>query len=375
LIPDRVVSSSDPVRVLFVTHTAEWIGPNISLLELVIRLPAELEPMIAVPHRGRLTDALLEHSIPFIEFRRFDKYRIPALVRMIRREKFSLVYGNSAHGASRNALIAAKLCRLPFIYHLREMAPSDWTWRHQLDRWADAAIAVSQATAESYRGRFQEPPRVIYNGVSPERFDLDRDVCRREVASEFGIDAARPIVIHVGNVYRRKGQRVAAEVIRELQRVVPGCCLLMVGRLDRDPTYVDSLRAMLSEYSLQDRVFITGLRDDVGRLLAAADLFLHTAVEDPHPRGVIEAMATGLPVVALAVDGVSETVVDGETGFLVSWPCSSQALADPVARLLTSPQMSRAMGDRGRERTRRLFSADRTARDVTDVILGLIRPR
>lgn len=361
-------------RLLFVTHTSEWIGPNISLLELVIRLPDDLSPLVAVPDGGRFTEALSDHGVPIRFLRRVNKCGIPALIRMIRQDGVSLVYGNSSHGASRNALIAAKLCNVPFVYHLREMATQRSSWRRstRLFPWADAAIAVSKAAADSYQGSFRKPPRVIHNGVSLGHFSLDRNLCRREVASEFGLDETVPLVIHVGNVYRRKGQRLALEVIRDLQRSVPGCCLLMVGRLDRDAEYVDSLRASIAEYGLEDRVIITGLRRDVARLLAAADVFLHTALEDPHPRAVIEAMAARLPIVAIAVDGVSETVVDGETGFLVSWPYTAQALADPVARLLESPQLGQAMGDRGRERTRRLFSADRTARDVADVIHGLI---
>jgi glycosyltransferase involved in cell wall biosynthesis len=146
----------------------------------------------------------------------------------------------------------------------------------------------------------------------------------------------------------------------------------MVGRLDRDPDYVDSLRASIREYGLQDRAIVTGLRADVPKLLAASDVFLHTARVDPHPRAVIEAMAAGLPVVALAVDGVTETVVDRETGFLVSWPCHGSFLAKPMARLLESPDRRRTMGERGRERVCRLFSADRTAREVVDVIRGLL---
>jgi glycosyltransferase involved in cell wall biosynthesis len=334
-------------------------------------LPAKLEPTIAVLGQGRFTDVLLERGIPFIEFRRFDKYGIPALVRAIRRGGFCAVYGNSAHGASRNALIAAKLCRVPFVYHLREMASHRIRWRDWFYRRADAAIAVSRATAESYRGKFRELPRVIYNGVSLEQFELDRDTCRKEVASEFGFDAAAPLVIHVGNVYRRKGQHSAVEVLRELTRTTAGCRLLMVGRLDRDPGYVDSLRAMISEYDLDDHVIITGLRMDVERLLAAADVFLHTAIADPHPRAVLEAMASGLPVVALAVDGVAETVADGETGFLMSRPFDARQFAEPLARLLNDPELRRAMDSRGRERVQSHFTAGMTARRVADLILEL----
>lgn len=363
-----------PVRVLFVTHTAEWIGPNISLLELLTRLPDGVKSVVAVQGTGRFTRVLEEHGAPFISFKRLDKYAIPAVVRVIRREQISLVYGNSAHGASRNALIAAKFCGVPFVYHLREMAGSGWRSR-ALFPWADAAVAVSRATAESYQGRFRESPRVVHNGVSLERFDQDREVCRRDVGAEFAIDEATPILIHVGNVYRRKGQIAALEVFREVLRTVPDCHLLIVGRLDRDPHYVARVRAMISAYGLEHRVAVTGLRTDVGRLLAAADVFLHTALEDPHPRAVIEAMAARLPVVALAVDGVSETVVDGQTGFLVPRTYTAEEVAESVARLLQTPDLRQAMGERGRDRTRRLFSADRTAREAAEVILGLVEPR
>jgi glycosyltransferase involved in cell wall biosynthesis len=365
-----------PARVLFVTHTADWIGPNVSLLELVIRLPDDLRAVVVVPGSGRFTRALEEDGVPFFSFRRLDKYGIPALISMIRREEISLVYGNSSHTASRSALVAAKLCGVPFVYHLREIARSDQ--RHRIRRlfsWADAAVAVSRATAESYRGSFREAPRVVYNGVSADRFNVDRVASRDAVASEFGIDKAALVVIQVGNVYERKGQRSALRVLRELLPTFPELRLLMVGRLDRDPAYVDSLRASIHEYGLEGRAIMTGLRTDVPKLLAASDVFLHTARRDPHPRAVIEAMAAGLPVVALAVDGVTETVVDNETGLLISWPCDPGCLAEPVARLLESPERRRAMGDRGRERTRRLFSVDRTTREVVDVIRGLLVPR
>jgi glycosyltransferase involved in cell wall biosynthesis len=109
-------------------------------------------------------------------------------------------------------------------------------------------------------------------------------------------------------------------------------------------------------------------------LLSAADAFIHTANEDPHPRAVIEAMASALPVVAFAVDGVSETVVHGETGFLVPRMESGEALVGPATKLFRDPHLRREMGERGRERVHRLFSADRTAESVADVIMTLLGP-
>jgi len=338
-------------------------------------LPAGLTPLVAAPGSGPLIDALAQRRIRTNSLGRIDKFGIPALVDMIKREGASLVYGNSAHTVSRNALVAAKFCGVPFVYHLREMArPGGWRHQVRLFPWADAAIAVSAATAESYAGSFREPPCVVHNGVSLDRYQLDRVACRTQVAEELGFDETAPLVIQVGNVYARKGQRMALAVLRELLSTFPECRLVMVGRLDRDPGYVESLRALIREHGLGARAILTGLRPDVPTLLAAADVFLHTALEDPHPRAVIEAMAAGLPVVALAVDGVAETVADMESGILVSLPSSPKSLARPVAKLLASPEDRQRMGERGRDRVRAMFSADRTADRVVTVIRRLLGP-
>jgi len=366
------MTADSPSQVLFVTHTAEWIGPNVSLFELVIRLPRDVRALVGVPGDGPFTAALDAHGVPSRCLRRIDKYAIPELVRLVRRERVSLVYGNSAHTASRNALVAAKWCGVPFVYHLREMARPGWRHRVRLFSWADAAIAVSAATAGSYTGSFRRAPHVIHNGVSVDRFEMDRSACRSELEAELGISRGAPVVVQLGNVYARKGQRTALEVLRELLPDFPECHLLMVGRLDRDPNYVAELRATIREWGLDGRAILTGLRTDVPKILAAGDVFLHTARQDPHPRAVIEAMAAGLPVVALAVDGVAETVLDSATGCLLPLPCKPRTLAEPIAMLLRDPAMRQQMGERGRERARRVFSADRTAGEVVAVIRSLV---
>jgi len=166
----------------------------------------------------------------------------------------------------------------------------------------------------------------------------------------------------------------AIEAFRAIVRELPDARLWLAGLLTREPDYVERVRKLIREWSLGGRVELLGFRNDARRLLRAADLLLHTAVADPHPRSVIEAMAAGRPVVAFAVDGVAETVVDGVTGRLVA-PEDPDALAGAALELLRDPEARRRMGDAARERARSHFSDRGTADRVDAVIRDVLNAR
>lgn len=354
-------------RVLFVTHTAEWIGPNISLVALVSRLPSHLEPVVAMPGTGPLNSELVRLGIASRSLRRLDKWSIPRLGRLILRERISLVYGNSASGVSKNALIAARLTRRPFIYHLREMSrPGSWTNRFL--RRATAVVAVSRAAADSYRGHFDGTIDVVHNGVPPEQFDHADEVLRARTRERLELPAGAVLIAHVGNVYPRKGQMEAVAAFEHVSLKSSRAHLLLLGRLDRDPSYVERVRERIGESGLRDRIHFLGFRENVSDYLAAADIFLHTATADPHPRAVIEAMAAALPVVALDVDGVGESVVPGETGLLVSPDADASTLADRLLQLIDDEGARQRLGEAGRRRAREHFSADGTADRIAGII-------
>ena len=372
-VPDSARPGQARYRVLFVTHTSDWIGPNASLIQLVAHAPDWMDPVVLVPCDGPLTTELERRQIAFRRVQRLDKFAIPRIAGLIYKERIDLVYGNSAHRASRNSLIAAKMCGKPFAYHLREMSGEGRTRTAAFFRLADAVIAVSQATADSYAQFLREPATVVYNGVPPEHFDPPLPGTRDRLRQELGIPVEAPVVVHVGNVYQRKAQHLAVRAFQALERRQPNARLLLVGRLDRDPAYVRELKKMISEVDPSGHIHLTGFRPDVRELLAASDVFLHTATEDPHPRAVIEAMAASLPVVAVAVDGVKETIVKGECGFLVEPPGDPERLAERLNRIFLAPELARNMGASGRERARQFFSAERTTREVSSLIERVLR--
>jgi glycosyltransferase involved in cell wall biosynthesis len=111
---------------------------------------------------------------------------------------------------------------------------------------------------------------------------------------------------------------------------------------------------------------IPGLRHDVPDMLAALDLFVLSSRMEGLPLVALEAMATGLPVVATAVGGLPNLITEGENGFLVP-PGNEAALTGRLAALRADPALARAVGDRARARTREQYSGERMVRRYLDL--------
>ena len=356
-------------RILFVNHTAEIGGPSHSLLMLVRHLRDRYHCAVLLPEEGALCELLAEESIGHFIIPTLRAKTVHKILQLLHREGFDLVYGNSPSRCSRNALLAAKLARKPFIWHFRS-AKWHWTRRQAFFlRFADELLAVSESCAESLKRFYPRDIHVVHNGVELSSFNGDPSVARRHLTEQLGLSPEAKYLISVSFLVPRKGHDQAVALMAKIIRDMPNVHLVVAGVLDRDRSYTNEIRTRIQRQGLEDHIHLLGLRTDIPRLLRAADAFLHTAKQDPHPRAVIEAMAAGLPVVAFAVDGVAETVVDGETGYLFS-KGDVTSMAGAVRSLLKAPAQAAEMGQRGRERVRSHFTAARTASQVAQIIEG-----
>ena len=355
-------------RILFVNHTAEIGGPSYSLLMLVRHLRDQYDCAVLLPEEGALCELLAEESIGYFIIPTLRAKTVHKIFQLIRREGFDLVYGNSPSRCSRNALLAAKLARKPFIWHLRSMM-WHWTWRKAFFLpWADAVVAVSQACAEPLK-RYCPPNKinVVYNGVELSSFDGDRAAARGYLAEQMDLSPDAQYIFGAASLMPRKGHEHAVEVMAQISKQAVTAHLIVAGRLDHSRGYTDKIREMIQRRDLGDHIHLLGFSRNIPRLLAGSDIFLHTANSEAHGRSIIEAMAARLPVVAFSVDGIVETVVDGETGYLL--PAGDvTGMAGAVRSLLKAPAQAAEMGQRGRERVRSHFTAARTASQVAQII-------
>ena len=142
---------------------------------------------------------------------------------------------------------------------------------------------------------------------------------------------------------------MAQGVLREL----PDARFLIVG----DGPRREALEHLSVELKIADAVQFLGSRSDIPDLLAACDLFALTSLNEANPVSILESLACEVPVVAPAVGSLHETVIDGETGYLVE-PGNDRAMVDRWVELLGQPARARCLGQAGRQRVTQEWSLD-----------------
>jgi glycosyltransferase involved in cell wall biosynthesis len=141
--------------------------------------------------------------------------------------------------------------------------------------------------------------------------------------------------------------------------------------MNLESEYAQPLANQVRDLGLDARIKFLGFRDDFTSILSGSDIFLHTPQKDPHPIAVLGAMASRLPVVAFAVDGVQEQVVHGQTGFLVPFGDNS-GLVSALRNCLDDPELRSRMGQKGYVRVQQLFTAEVMVQKISQIINSLL---
>lgn len=228
----------------------------------------------------------------------------------------------------------------------------------------DVFMTVSAKSADDARRLGIHPnPVVVGNGRDPAVFHPDPAV-RQRIRAEYGTPADRVVVLAVSRLVRDKGYAELAAAMRSVRDAE----LWVVGeRLESDRG--DDMLALFSNAGLGERLRLLGYRHDVAAILAAADIFVLPSYFEGLPMSIIEAMLTGLPVVASDIDGPREQVIPEETGLLVA-PRAVEPLANALARLAGDPALRAAMGQAGRERALQCYDEAKVLARTVALLTG-----
>ena len=187
--------------------------------------------------------------------------------------------------------------------------------------------------------------QAIGNGVDPARFHPAGEPPDRAVRAALTVPTDVVVIVVIGRLVAEKGYCELFEAMRSVDAY-----LCVIGeRLESDHADAidDAIEAVEHDPALGPRVRFLGYRADAAALLRGADIYTLPSHREGMPRSIIEAMMTGLPVVATDVRGSREEVVDGETGLLVPVG-DAAALATALARLAADPAERARMGTAGR---------------------------
>ena len=286
-----------------------------------------------------------------------------------------------------NSLSTSRLCgpvtaqaKIPAAGYLRDIiklsrkAIADI---NQLDR----IIAVSRATMDFHveQGMDAQKPSVVYNGVDLDRFhpSLRTEPLVEKVKRSFGIPARYPVVLYVGQIGMRKGIDVLIEAFSLLLESVPKAHLLIVGERHSQKQeaieYAEKAWRTSHQGPMSGRVHWLGRRSDVPELIAASDVLLHPARQEPLGRVLLEAAASGLPIVTTLVGGSPEILGCNDSFDLLCHKDDAPAMAARVSQLLTDDQIRKAVSLELRDLAVRRFNRNDCTKKLTLILTDLHR--
>jgi glycosyltransferase involved in cell wall biosynthesis len=297
---------------------------------------------------------------------RFDLRAAWELARIVRREDYELLHAHSP----RSLLVArpaALLAGVPLVYHVHSPTARDTT--HRVRNWANAAmerigltgvsrlIAVSESLGRHMRaaGFAKDRVTVVHNGVPVAEEPPRRDPPR-----------GKWTVGSVALFRPRKGLEFLLEALSLLREAGHDVELRAIGPFET-PDYEREIKSQASRLGIEPHITWTGFAANVNAELDRLDLFiLPSLFGEGLPMVVLEAMATGVPVVATRVEGVPEAIRDGVDG-LIAEPGNARDLANKIAGLFRGEHDWSALAASALRRQAEQFSDESMARGVAGV--------
>ena len=325
---------------------------------------------VAAPRNGPLAEAMAARQIEVIPFETFDSSGVrlsqerlrERFARLLALHRPAMLHANSL-AMGRLLGPVAKQMGVPSLSHLRDIirlsarAIADLNCHRRL-------LAVSRATRDYHlaAGLEAEKTYLLYNGV-----DLDEFRPRPPVGylhRELGLAPEASLVGTIGQIGLRKGQDVLVRAATQLAGELPQVHYVIVGERWSEKTesrrFEADLRAA-ADGPLQGRLHLVGLRHDVARLLNELCLLAHPARQEPLGRVLLEAAASGVPVVASNVGGTGEIFPpNSDTARLVP-PNDVQALAGAIRDLITDESARHRQAESARRRALEAFDARQAA--------------
>lgn len=364
-------------NILYLHAGAEMYGADKILLELVTGLDnSKFHPIVVLPNDGILKDKLIENGIetyvvhyPILRRKYFNLKGIinyglsyfgksNEIVKLLKNKKIDIIHANTT--AVLEGIYLKKKLKCKLIWHVHEIilkpAIINKTISYLIGKYADKCVAVSKAVKKHLiDSKFidENKVEVIYNGVDTERFNPN--VENKYLYKEWNVPDEAIKVGMIGRVNAWKGQNDFLDAAEGLLKKYSNLYIFIVGSAFAGEEWrVDELKKKIADSQNKDRIIFSEFRTDTPEIHSFFDvLVLPSTNPDPLPTVVLEAMGCGTPIVGYNHGGVTEMVINGETGLLAEVK-SSKDLGRKIQQALESDY--KLMGQKARDRAVKNFS-------------------
>jgi glycosyltransferase involved in cell wall biosynthesis len=370
--------------VCFVAPELDRIGGyELSTITLARSLREQGVPVLIVTTTTRASNEAGKEDLIRIEVRgrRTLLHIFPRLLATLTRErsKYSIIHCPTFSHLSALAVLAGRILRRPTLLRVatendvREFAEGRH-WKYRLFFWLlrRAAGVIAPSTAirdELLRAGFSSERIVCFaNGVDVNRFRPATPAEKAEAKSALGLSKDTAVIGTVARLVQRKGIDVllrAFGILRPSHRAH----LVVVG----DGPLGGELRGLAHELRIEDSISWLGFQADPVKWLQAMDVFAFPSRLEGVPNAVLEAMATGLPIVATTIGGVTDLLEEGRTGLLIPSD-DPDALSVVLERLLRNDSLRDDLGSHARDQAVQVFSLKATVSRLIDLYFTMAEP-
>ena len=370
-------------NILFIHQSAELYGSDKTLLYLVANLDKnKFFPIVILPNEGPLKIELEKENVKVIIAPVLKLYRkmftpsnllkfskdyfkgIKTINSITKEYKIDFIYSNTLA-----VLLGFFFCffhKIKHIWHVHEIieSPKFFTkfFRYFLNNTTNSVLIYNSfATCKFWNCKGNN--QVIWNGIAafPEIEEEEKAVIRKTILTTDN----EIIFALVGRISRWKGQMLLLEAFNKLIKTHQNIRLVYIGSTPPNQEhFLDTLKEKIKNYGLIQKVNIIPFQDNIHQFWQCIDIAVVSSTE-PEPFGMvaIEAMMAKKPVVAANHGGLTEIIVNNETGFLVE-PNNKDALKDALEKLITNPELRTSFGEKGFQRAIENFSIQKYVQKI-----------
>lgn len=381
------------INILYLHAGAELYGADIILYNIVKNLDrSKFTPYVILPNDGPLVEKIRSAGVfceivdyPILRRKYFNpkgivyytsEYtsRSKEIIMKLNGVKIDIIHNNTA--AVLEGIYLKKKLKAKLIVHCHEIIKKpkfmNTFYAKVFSKKADLTMCVSNAVKDHLESaaNFKGKINVCYNGIDNGIYNPNYDV--KELRDELKIPQGAHVVGMLGRVNAWKGQRDFLQAIEMIGHKEGVFYTLIGGVFAGEEWRMDELKEKVKNSPMRDDIRLVDFRTDSYRLHNVLDIFVLPSISpDPLPTVVLEAMASGNPVVGYRHGGVCEMCVDGKTGLLAN-ACEPDDLAKRINRLIEDKELRESMGTAALERQRKEFSLEAQMRKLSKIYEGIV---
>ena len=321
-------------------HSQMLGGGEHSFLDLLSGCPDNWVPIASVGTDGPLAKKLRARSIQ-VEMTEMPPIRPWFLLKVLKciksychfcqKYNVSLIYANGSRAAFYGGL-AGRILKIPIVWHCR-IVTTDPIMDFILVKLVHQIVVNSQATAKRFHSNLRQKIAVVYNGIDIQYFK-DRNHERPDF-----IGKDWKVILVVSRISKWKRHDLILSAFEDLARLDTRMHLMCIGAKDSsEPDWWSWLHERTRRSSFSKRIHWIGQVDDVRPWYQAASVLLLTSSNEPFGRVVVEAMSSGVPVVASRSGGVPEIINHGKDGILVV-PENTQEIVEAIKKIIKNEEL------------------------------------